>query len=96
MSIPTETETEFFPDHPVVHSSDIDRARAGLTDAFLPVELSVRRVSPKVNVRFNAVKVGRITVGYLRFGDAVRARTADATNYHVDIPVTGTMVARTL
>ena len=39
--------------------------------------------------------VGRITAGYLRFGDAVRVRTAEAANYHVDIPVSGTMVART-
>ncbi|MCW2528732.1 MAG: AraC family transcriptional regulator [Pseudonocardiales bacterium] len=84
-----------FTDHPVVHSSDIDHAQAGLTDAFLPVELSVRRSAPAIDTRLNVVKVGRITAGYLRFGDAVRIRTAEAANYHVDIPVSGTMVART-
>ena len=90
----TPAGTEFFSDHPVVHSSDIECARAGLTDAFLPVELSLRRQSPGVDVRLNVVKVGRITAGYLRFGDAVRIRTADAVNYHVDIPVAGSTVAR--
>ena len=87
--------TEVFVDHSVVRSSDLDDARAGLTEAFLPVELSVRHTPASVDVRLNVVKVGRITVGYLRFGDAVRILTAEAVNYHVDIPVSGSMVART-
>jgi AraC-like DNA-binding protein len=93
ISIPAPTDV--FVDHSVVHSSDLDDARAGLTDAFLPVELSVRHTPAAVDVRLNVVRVGRITAGYLRFGDAVRIRTAEAVNYHVDIPVSGTMVART-
>jgi AraC-like DNA-binding protein len=93
--IATPSPADLFADHPVVHSSDIDRAQAGLSDAFLPVELSVRRSAPAIDARLNVVKVGRITAGYLRFGDAVRIRTAEAANYHVDLPVSGNMVART-
>jgi AraC-like DNA-binding protein len=93
--ISSPAPTDIFPDHSVVHSSDLDDARAGLTEAFLPVEISVRHTSPAIDARLNVVNVGRITAGYLRLGDAVRIRTAEAVNYHVDIPVSGTMVART-
>jgi AraC-like DNA-binding protein len=93
--ISSPAPTDIFADHPVVRSGDIDHARAGLTEAFLPVELSVRHPPPAIDARLNVIKVGRITAGYLRFGDAVRIRTAEAANYHVDIPVSGTMVART-
>lgn len=92
--ISAPTPTDIFTNHPVVHSSDIDHAQAGLTNAFLPVELSARQTSAAVDVRLNVVKVGRITVGYLRFGDAMRIRTSDAANYHVDVPVAGAMVTR--
>jgi len=42
-----------------------------------------------MDLRLNVVKVGRITAGYLRFGDAIRIRTTEATDFHVDIPLTG-------
>lgn len=93
--ISSPAPTDIFTDHPVVRSSDLDDARAGLTDAFLPVDLSVRHPVPAIDARLNVVKVGRVTAGYLRFGAAVRIRTAEAANYHVDIPLSGTMVART-
>jgi AraC-like DNA-binding protein len=93
--ISTLAPKNIFADHSVVHSSDIDQAQAGLTDAFLPVELTVRQIPSAIDARLNVIKIGRITAGYLRFGDAVRIRTAEAANYHVDIPVSGTMVART-
>ncbi len=84
-----------FVQHSVVRSGDIDHARAALTDAFLPVELASRNGVATLDAQLNVVNVGRITAGYLRFGDAVRIRTAEASNYHVDIPVSGHMVART-
>ncbi len=85
---------ELFNDHPVVRSRNLEEARVSLSNAFLPVELSVRKPRPAVDVRLNVVRVGRITAGYLRFGEAVRVRTAEATNYHVDIPMVGSMVTR--
>ncbi len=49
---------------------------------------------PSLDVRLNVIKIGRITAGYLRFGDAMRIRTAEAANYHLDIPVAGSSAMR--
>jgi AraC-like DNA-binding protein len=40
------------------------------------------------------ISIGRITAGFLRFGDAMRIRTAEAANYHLDIPTAGSSVMR--
>jgi AraC-like DNA-binding protein len=78
-----------FQSHPLASSVDIDRARQVLSDVFLPLNFLSVSTSTQMNLRLNVVKVGRVTAGYLRFGDAVRIHTAEATDYHVDIPLTG-------
>ena len=45
-------------------------------------------------MRLNVIKIGRITAGYLRFGDAMRIRTTEAANYHLDIPTAGSSAMR--
>ena len=92
--IPTPPPDGLFTEHSVMRSGDLDQAREAITDSFLPVDIVAGHAAPAVEARLNVVKVGRITAGYLRFGAAVRIRTAEAANYHVDIPVSGGMVAR--
>ena len=85
---------EIFQSHPLAASADIDHAREVLSDAYLPLDFPSASPSAAVDLRLNVVKVGRVTAGYLRFGSAIRIQTADATDYHVDIPVSGRAVMR--
>ncbi|CAN5539489.1 AraC family transcriptional regulator [soil metagenome] len=84
---------EIFHRHPLASSADIDHARQLLSDAYLPLDFPSASTSA-VDLQLNVVKVGRVTAGYLRFGSAIRIHTAEATDYHVDIPLTGRAVMR--
>lgn len=85
---------EIFRSYPLASSADIDHARQLLSDAYLPLDFPSVSTSTEVDLQLNVVKVGRITAGYLRFGDAIRIHTAEATDYHIDIPVTGRATMR--
>ncbi|WP_245762387.1 AraC family transcriptional regulator [Mycetocola miduiensis] len=71
-------------------SRDLDVARLALSEVYLPMDFPSASASTSINMSLNVIKVGRVTAGYLRFGDAVHIRTVEASNYHVDIPVAGT------
>jgi AraC-like DNA-binding protein len=86
--------TEMFQSHPVASSGDIDHARQVLSDVFLPLDFPSASTSTATHLTLNAIKVGRTTAGYLRFGDAIHIRTSEATDYHVDIPLTGKATMR--
>jgi AraC-like DNA-binding protein len=83
-----------FHSHHVASSVDIDHARQVLSDVFLPLDFPSASRSTAVHLTLNAIKVGRTTAGYLRFGDAIQIRTSEAANYHVDIPLTGRATMR--
>lgn len=78
----------------IASARGIEEARQALSQAFLPVDFPSARASGTVGLTLNAVMVGRITAGFMRFGDALRIDTAEAENYHVDIPVTGRATMR--
>jgi AraC-like DNA-binding protein len=80
---------EMFQSHPIAASGDIDHARQILSDVFLPLDFPSASRSSEMRLTLNAVKVGRTTASYLRFDDAIHIRTSEATDYHVDIPLTG-------
>ena len=73
----------------VASAPGIEEARHALSRAFLPVDFPSARASSTIGLTLNAVVVGRTTCGFMRFGDAVRIDTAEAENYHIDIPMTG-------
>lgn len=73
----------------VISCRDIDHAREALAEVFLPVDFPSARASGVVEMELNALMVGELTCGYLRFHDAVRIDTAEATDYHIDIPTNG-------
>jgi AraC-like DNA-binding protein len=82
-----------FTRHPVIATADRDAASTILSEVFLPLEVEPAPGS-KLDVQLNALQVGRVTAGYLRFGDPVRIRTAEAENYYVGIPMVGSTLAR--
>ncbi|MET0886869.1 MAG: AraC family transcriptional regulator [Mycetocola sp.] len=85
---------EMFGSHRVASSSDVDRAREALSEVFLPVEFPSGRNSTTFAMQLNALTVGPLTFGYMRFRDAVRIDTAEAENYHIDIPIGGRATMR--
>jgi len=78
----------------VLASTDLEKAQSLLSQAYLPSTFTSPVRAPSLDVRFNVIKIGRITAGYLRFGDAMRIRTTEATNYHLDIPTAGSSAMR--
>ena len=82
---------------PAARSSDCDEAQAAMAATFLP--LRMRMLEPPgpggVDMRLNAVRVAEVTVAYARFGRAVEVTTAEAENYHVDLPISGSARFRT-
>jgi AraC-like DNA-binding protein len=79
-----------FARHPAVASRDLDEARQALSSAYLPMEFPGAAASTTIDMLLNVIKVGRVTAGYLQFGDSLRITTTEATHYHLDIPVSGT------
>jgi AraC-like DNA-binding protein len=82
---------------PAARTSDCDEAQAALAATFLP--LRIRMLEPPgpdgVDMRLNALRVADVTVAYARFGRAVEIATAEAENYHVDLPISGSARFRT-
>lgn len=85
---------DLFIDRPVLASTDLHEAQSLLSEAYLPSTCTSPVRAPSLDVRLNVMKIGRITAGYLRFGDAMRIRTTEATNYHLDIPTAGSAAMR--
>jgi hypothetical protein len=82
---------------PAARTSDCDEAQAAMAATFLP--LRMRMLEPPgpggVGMRLNALRVADVTVAYVRFGRAVEVATAEAENYHVDLPLSGSARFRT-
>ncbi|WP_103662829.1 AraC family transcriptional regulator [Microbacterium sp. CJ77] len=85
---------EMFATHRVAFSRDVDHARQVLGDVFLPVDFPAAKASGTFEMQLNALMVGRLTCGYMRFRDAVCIETAEAENYHIDIPTGGRATMR--
>jgi AraC-like DNA-binding protein len=83
------TSRELFGRHPVVSSRDLEVARQALSDVYLPMDFPSASASTSLDMSLNVIRIGRVTAGFLQFGDAMRIQTAEAANYHVDIPVAG-------
>ena len=81
---------EMFAGHAVATSDDIDHARDLLSEVFLPLDFAGVTPSTAFHLSLNVLHLRRITLGYMSLGDAIRIDTSEATNYHVDIPLTGT------
>jgi AraC-like DNA-binding protein len=80
---------ELLSAYPIARAADADEAQAAVTRTYLPHRLDVLNRGVRLDMRLNAVRVGAVTAGYLRYGGEVRLITAVASNYHVNIPLVG-------
>jgi len=83
-----------FAAHPVATSTSVDEAASVLSEVFLPLRIDPTDGTADVRMHLNALRLGRITFGFMRFREAVRIRTAEPVDYHLDIPVRSEMTAR--
>ncbi|MFP3466400.1 AraC family transcriptional regulator [Leifsonia sp. SIMBA_070] len=83
------TADEMFAARRVASCRGVEQVREVLSDVFLPVDFPSANGSTPMVMRLNALRVGHVTCGYMRFRDAVRIQTSEAENYHVDIPTAG-------
>lgn len=77
---------EMFASRRIASTRGVDDARRLLSEVFLPLEFPSSTTSTVVDLRLNALKVGRVTCAHMRFRDSVRIETSEAENFHVDIP----------
>ncbi|MDQ3760277.1 MAG: hypothetical protein M3460_00815 [Actinomycetota bacterium] len=56
---------------------------------YLPHRLELLQRSSPLDMQLNAVRLGTVTAGYLRYGSDVRIVTAEVAHYHVNIPLNG-------
>lgn len=88
------TAGELFSCHRVASGNDPEQAREVLSETYLPLRLEPAGARSALDLRLNVVQLGRVTAGYLHFGDAVSIRTVETRDYHVDIPLRGRAVTR--
>jgi AraC-like DNA-binding protein len=80
---------EVFAGHQVVSTARFDEAQHAVSQVFLPNRLTLLERESELDMRLNAIQVGGVTAGYLRYGRDVRVVTVDAANIHVNIPLSG-------
>jgi AraC-like DNA-binding protein len=75
-------------------TDDRDEAERLVTELYLPNRLDLPPGSARVGMEVVGLRLGSLTVGRLTYGRAVRLRTADAQNFHMNIPLRGRAVSR--
>ena len=75
-------------------TDDRDEAERIVSDLYLPNRLDLSRGSAPLSMDVTGVRLGALTVGRLSYGRPVRLRTADAENFHVNIPLRGRVTSR--
>lgn len=85
---------EIFGSRRVASTRGLEQARQVLSDVFLPVDFPTARATSIIDMKLNALKVGQLTCGFMRFQDALRLETAEAKDYHIDIPTSGRATMR--
>lgn len=75
-------------------TDDRDEAEKIVSELYLPNRLDLSTGSAPLGMEVTGTRVGALTVGRLSYGRRVRLRTADAENFHVNIPLRGQMTSR--
>lgn len=75
-------------------TDDRDEAERIVTDLYLPNRLDLRTKSSPLEMEIAGVGLGALTASRLTYGSPVRLRTADAENFHVNVPLTGRAISR--
>lgn len=78
--------------HPILRSSHLDEVREVGARLFAPHHLALRERDARLDARLNAVQIGGVTLGWVRYGAGVRIVVEEmAGSYQVNIPLTGLM-----
>ncbi|WP_170231141.1 cupin domain-containing protein [Pseudonocardia kunmingensis] len=78
----------------MIRTVDLDEAHAEVGAVFLPHRVEVLERAAELDMQLNALRLGAVTAGYLRYGPKIRTLTVEASNYHVNLPLTGTTRSR--
>jgi AraC-like DNA-binding protein len=70
-------------------TDDRDEAERVITDLYLPNSLDLSGDSASLGMEVAGLRLGALTAGRLTYGRQVLLRTADAENFHVNIPLRG-------
>lgn len=91
MSVASPTR-EPLAGHPVLRSSSLDEVRDVGTRMFAPHRLQLAERDGHLDTLLNAVQLGSVTIGYVRYGAGVRIRVEEMLgSYQVNIPLQGRM-----
>ena len=75
-------------------TDDPDEAEQIVTELYLPNRLDLSRRSAPLRMDLSGLHLGALTASRLTYGRRVRLRTADAENFHVNIPLCGRAASR--
>ena len=75
-------------------TDDRDEAEHVITELYLPNRLDLSRGSAPLGLELSALRMGALTAGRLTYGRRVRLRTAEAENFHVNLPLRGRAASR--
>lgn len=75
-------------------TADRDEAEQVITDLYLPNRLDLSGSRAPLRMALTGVRLGALTASRLTYGRPVRLRTAEAENFHVDLPLHGRAVSR--
>jgi AraC-like DNA-binding protein len=75
--------------------TDLDEAQHLVSQVFLPNWLRMPGPTRSLDMDFAATRLGDLSAGLLSYGESVRMVTAEATNFHVNLPLRGKAVSRT-
>ncbi|HEU5036671.1 MAG TPA: AraC family transcriptional regulator [Nocardioides sp.] len=70
-------------------TDDREEAERVIADLYLPNRLDLSEDSTPLGMEVTGLRLGALTAGRLTFGRPVRLRTAEAANFHVNIPLHG-------
>ncbi len=76
-------------------TDDRDEAERVITDLYLPNWLDLSGGSAPLNMQVTGMRLGTLTVARLSYGRPVRLCTADAENFHLNLPMNGRAASRT-
>jgi AraC-like DNA-binding protein len=75
-------------------ASDPDEAEQLVAEVYLPNRIDLPGPPAPLAMELTGLQIGTLTAGRLSYGRAVRLRTAEAQNFHVNLPLRGHAVSR--
>ena len=78
----------------VQRTADPSEAELFIAQTYLPIKIELPAGAGGLDLELRALRFGSLTAGLLKFGRHASVHTATASDFHVNIPVSGTAVSR--